>query len=343
MFDTFISRPVFNILTLIYALVPGHNLGVTIILFTVLMRVLLWPLLKKQLHQQKKMRELQPLIKDIKKQAAGDKKLEMEMTQALYKTKEINPFSTLPLLFAQMPILIALFQGLRKIIKDPYQVVDRSYDFIKHIPHMQAVAADISKFDNTFLKLVDLTRPAVAGGKGFLGLSGGKFYGPAVILVVLSGAMQWYQSKRLMSSQQSTKSTKKFRELLAAQSQGEEVDQSEMMAAQMRVMQYILPGMIIAFTIGQSAGLALYLLVSSGVQLLQQARIIKDEVQLLEDSVPDVEVVEKTPKKVAAKPKKSSKNTIKSAAKTVAKSPTMPDSGVRVGESGKTTIRRVSK
>jgi YidC/Oxa1 family membrane protein insertase len=55
-FTTLIVQPIFNLLVLIYALLPGHNFGLAIILFTIVVRLLLWPLVKKQLHQAKAMR-----------------------------------------------------------------------------------------------------------------------------------------------------------------------------------------------------------------------------------------------------------------------------------------------
>ena len=67
MFTTFIVQPIFNLLVFIYALIPGHNFGLAIILFTVVVRLLMWPLVKKQLHQAKAMRKLQPELKKIKR------------------------------------------------------------------------------------------------------------------------------------------------------------------------------------------------------------------------------------------------------------------------------------
>ncbi|MDB5186360.1 MAG: putative 60 kDa inner rane insertion protein, partial [Candidatus Saccharibacteria bacterium] len=60
MFDTLIVEPLFNLLVIIYALIPGHNFGLAIIIFTILVRLLMWPLVKKQLHHAKEMRKLQP-------------------------------------------------------------------------------------------------------------------------------------------------------------------------------------------------------------------------------------------------------------------------------------------
>ncbi len=53
MFETLIVRPVFNFLEFIYAVIPSHDLGVAIIIFTVLVRLALWPLVRKQLHHAK--------------------------------------------------------------------------------------------------------------------------------------------------------------------------------------------------------------------------------------------------------------------------------------------------
>ena len=73
MFTTFIVQPIFNLLVLVYALLPGHNFGLSLIIFTILIRLLLWPLVRKQLHQAKAMRELQPEIKKIKAASKGNR------------------------------------------------------------------------------------------------------------------------------------------------------------------------------------------------------------------------------------------------------------------------------
>ena len=73
MFTTLIIQPIFNFLVLIYAILPGHNFGLAIIIFTVLIRVLMWPLVRKQFHQAKAMRELQPELKRIKQATKGDR------------------------------------------------------------------------------------------------------------------------------------------------------------------------------------------------------------------------------------------------------------------------------
>src|SRR4051812_529831 len=112
LFTTLIAQPIFNLLVLIYAILPGHNFGLAIIIFTIIVRLLLWPLVKKQLHQTKMMRKLQPELKRIKKEAKGNRQKESMMTMELYKERGINPFGSIGVMLVQLPILIALYSGL---------------------------------------------------------------------------------------------------------------------------------------------------------------------------------------------------------------------------------------
>src|SRR5690242_14255464 len=111
MFTTLIVQPIFNLLVLIYALLPGHNFGLSIILFTIVVRLLMWPLVKKQLHQVKVMRQIQPELKRIKAAAKGNRQQESLMMMELYKERGISPFGTIGVLLLQLPILIGLYLG----------------------------------------------------------------------------------------------------------------------------------------------------------------------------------------------------------------------------------------
>src|SRR5215204_1243019 len=124
MFETIIVQPIFNLLVLIYALLPGHNFGLAIILFTILVRLLMWPLVKKQLHQVKIMRKIQPEVKRIKQQTKGNKRQEQLMIMELYKERGINPFGSIGVLLLQIPILLGLYSGLNKVIHHPDAIVN---------------------------------------------------------------------------------------------------------------------------------------------------------------------------------------------------------------------------
>ena len=172
MFTTLIVRPIFNLLVIIYALIPGHNFGLAIIIFTIIVRLLMWPLVKKQLHQAKAMRELQPEIKRIKKESAGDRQKESLLLMELYKEKEINPFSSIGIVLLQLPIFIGLYSCLRRIVVDPHNIIKFSYPFVRNLAWIKILAGDIHKFDATLFGVVDLTKSAL--------LKTGGIYWPAI-------------------------------------------------------------------------------------------------------------------------------------------------------------------
>ncbi len=90
-FNILVVQPIFNALLLIYAFIG--DFGLSIILFTILVRLALWPLIKKQLHQTKLMRKVQPDLKKIKARTKGNKQLEAQLMMELYREKGIKPFS----------------------------------------------------------------------------------------------------------------------------------------------------------------------------------------------------------------------------------------------------------
>ena len=106
-----------NVLIFIYSLV-GHNFGIAIILFTVLIRLLTWPLNAQQMKGAKAMQDLQN-DKDwqaIQKKYAKDKEKLAQEQMRVYREKGINPFaSCLPTLI-QFPIIIGLYQSIIKAL-----------------------------------------------------------------------------------------------------------------------------------------------------------------------------------------------------------------------------------
>ena len=270
MFTTLIIQPIFNLLVLIYALLPGHNFGVAIILFTVIVRLLMWPLVKKQLRQVKVQRQLQPEIKRIKQAAKGDRRQESLLLMELYKERGVNPFAPIGILLLQIPILIALYSSLRRILQDPGNLESFSYSFLHHLPWMQHLAQNIHAFDANLLGFMDLTRSAL-GPKGL--------YWPAMIVVIASAVVQFYQSKQLAPS---SKDARSLRQILKDSSVGKQVDQSEVTAATARSTRFLLPAMIFLFTVNIPSALALYWLTSGVVALIQQSIALREDVEDME-------------------------------------------------------------
>lgn len=273
MFTTLIVQPIFNLLVFIYALLPGHNFGLAIIIFTIVVRLLMWPLVKKQLHHAKAMRELQPEIKRIKKETKGNRQKESMMIMELYKEREINPFASIGLLLVQLPIFIALYSGLNKIINDPTTIVSFSYPFIQDLGSVKELASNINLFDSTLFGFVDLTRAAAGDG--------GIYY-PALAIVFASAVTQYYQSKQLTANDKDSKSLK---QILKDAGSGKQADQSEVNAAVGRSTRYFIPAMVFIFTVSLPSALSLYWLTSGLVALMQQKRVLGQDEKELEEGV----------------------------------------------------------
>ncbi len=215
MFTDFIVQPIFNLLVFIYAIIPGHNFGLAIILFTILVRILMGPLVKKQLHHAKAMRALQPELQRIKKATKGDRQKESMMVMELYKERQINPFSSLGIIILQIPILLGLYSGLTRLINNPQTLIDFSYPFIQNLSWMKELAGDISKFDSSLFGIVDLIRPAI---------NSAGIYWPALLIVIGSAVSQYYQTKQLMPN---TTDGRSLRAILRDAKNGKTTDQSD--------------------------------------------------------------------------------------------------------------------
>lgn len=273
MFTTIIVQPIFNLLVLIYAILPGHNFGLSIILFTIVVRLLMWPLVKKQLHQAKVMRKLQPELKRIKKEAKGDKQKEGLLMMELYKERGVNPFGSIGLLILQIPILIGLYSGLRRVIDNPHSLVSFSYPALQHLSWMETLAHNIHRFDSSLFGVVDLTKPALG--------SGGTYW-PAMIIVLGSAIMQYYQSKQLLPDDKEQRS---LRTILKDAGSGKQADQSEVNAAVGRSTRFFLPVMIFLFTVNLASALSLYWLVGGIVAYIQQSIVLREDAEEMEAEV----------------------------------------------------------
>ena len=91
-----------------------HNYGIAIILMTILIRLILYPLMQKQMVSMREMQKIQPLMKGVQDKYKNDKERLNKELMALYKEHKVNPMSGCLPLIIQMPILILLFQVLRK-------------------------------------------------------------------------------------------------------------------------------------------------------------------------------------------------------------------------------------
>ena len=262
-FDEFIVRPILNLLMAIYSLIP--DFGISIIVFTILVRLLLWPLIKKQLHQTKAMRKMQPELAKIKKQYAKNPQMRNLAMMELYKKHNISAFGSIGVLIIQLPILIAMYRVVQIFVSSRADLGKYVYDFVKNLPVANNLVNNPDQFNQNFLGVIDLTQHAASKDGVVIGL---------LVLAGVAAYLQYLTSKQL-SPQSDSK--RKLRDILAEAGGGKEADQSEVNAIMTRKMMKFMPLMMFMVTIYLPAALALYLATASAVGYLQNHIILKQD------------------------------------------------------------------
>lgn len=153
LFNTVLYQPIFNVFVFLYSIIP--DVGIVILLLTLLIKVVLYPLTTSSIRAQKSLADLQPKIDAIKKQHAGDQARIAQETMTLYKEHKVNPFgSCLPLL-VQLPIFLALYWVLRAGLESPDFAL--LYPFVKNPEHINTMTLgifDLHKNNNVILALL---------------------------------------------------------------------------------------------------------------------------------------------------------------------------------------------
>ena len=93
----------------VHRALPGSDIGLAIILLTVIIKILLYPLTHLQIKQQRAMQELQPQIDEIRKRLKDDQEAQAKELMELYKTEKINPLGGCLPIVVQIPVFIALY------------------------------------------------------------------------------------------------------------------------------------------------------------------------------------------------------------------------------------------
>lgn len=243
MFNTLIVQPLLNLVLFFYAILPYHDLGVAVIIVTILVRLLVWPLASKQLHSQRAMQRLAPEIAKLRKKAGGDKQKESQMLMELYKEKGISPFASLTPILIQMPLLIAFYYALRHAVAAG-DVANMVYPAIAKMEPIKAIIANPGTYKPLLFGFVNLAKPNI-------------------VIAVLAALAQYFQTKQIMPKKTSDKAD------TAAQ------------VAQMSVL--LFPFMTFLFAMSLPSALGLYWLVASLVSILQQHLILRKDVEEMEE------------------------------------------------------------
>ncbi len=175
MFQVLFYQPVLNLLVFLYNIVPGHDLGIAIILLTIIIKLLLLPLSRQSIKSQKALQDLQPEIEEIKKKYKDNREEMSRAMMELYKKHKVNPFSSCLPLLIQMPFLFAVFRVFRDGLSNG--ALNLVYPFMHRPETINHIAF------------------------GFLNLSAKNIY-----IAILAGLAQFWQTKMLSTKKPVIKS-----------------------------------------------------------------------------------------------------------------------------------------
>jgi len=159
--NTVLYQPLLNALAFLVSIVPGGDVGVAVVILTILVKIILFPLSQKSIESQAEMNILTPEINKIKASGAS-KEEQAKQTFELYKKHNTNPFSGCLLVLIQIPVIFALYYVFFKGIKFESGLL---YSFVKVPVHINMV----------FLGFLDITKKSL-------------------VLAVLAGVSQYLQA-----------------------------------------------------------------------------------------------------------------------------------------------------
>lgn len=166
LFTVIFYQPILNLVVLIYNYLPGHDIGWTIVILTLVVKLILYPLSKKSIEGQKALQTLQPKLDEIKKKYTGDKEGMSRAMMNLYKQEKVNPLSSCLPLLIQLPFFWAIFRVFRDELMGKTLIL--IYPFV-HNP---------GTINSTAFGFLDFSKPNI-------------------VLAILAGVSQYFQAKMM--------------------------------------------------------------------------------------------------------------------------------------------------
>jgi YidC/Oxa1 family membrane protein insertase len=253
-FNLVIYTPLFNALIWVYDVLPWKSMGLAIILFTILIRLALYPLSRKSIESQSALQKMQPAMNEIREKFKDDKQKQSAEIMKLYSDNKISPLSSCLPLLLQLPILWALNYIFRNAFSG--NGFDVLYPFVHKPEFIQGV----------FLGFIHLADPK------------------NIPLAILAGAAQFVQSWMLL---QKTKKPKDKDSKEPEKPKTQEEKLADTTASMSRNMTYFFPLITVWFGYSLPAGLSLYWLITTLFAIVQQWIIQRkvDKVAAAETSV----------------------------------------------------------
>lgn len=165
-FTSIFYQPILNLVVAIYNYLPGHDIGWTIIILTIIVKIVLYPLSKKSIEGQKALQTLQPKLDEIKKKYADNKEGMSRAMMELYKQEKVNPLSSCLPLLLQLPFFWAIFRVFRDELTGKALVL--IYGFVHNPGIINPVAFNVIDFSK-----------------------------PNIVFAILAGVSQFFQAKMM--------------------------------------------------------------------------------------------------------------------------------------------------
>jgi len=231
LFHLVLYQPLFNLMVFLYNVLPGSDVGLATIVLTMVVKLVLYPLTRKSLISQRALQQIQPKIKQLQQKYKNQKEKLTQETIKLYKREKVNPFSSIFPTLLQLPFLIAIYRVFRTVLQP--EALDALYPFISRP----------ESIDHFAFGLLDLTSASL-------------------ILAVITGGVQYLQTRMLTHTKQQRVAGSKDEQKLAAKN---------------KQMMLIMP--IVTVLIGSRlpSGLVLYWLTNSLLGIVQQWYFFKQK------------------------------------------------------------------
>lgn len=239
-----IYQPVYNALVALYNLLG--DFGVALVALTILVKLVMLPLSRKQIQSQKEMMDVQPKLKELQKKYKNDKEKLSRETLALYKKHHINPAAGCLPLIVQMTLLITLYRVIMNSSYNHTIAVDPN--------HLYAFVSFPQTIDPLFLNVMRLAEPSI-------------------VLAVITAAAQFYQMKMMQPKVSSTDTTAKNAK--GTKNNGAE-DLPDFASILQKQMLFIVPIMTLFIGMKFPSGLTLYWFASTVFMIAQQWWTMRD-------------------------------------------------------------------
>lgn len=183
LFNTFLHNPLYNALVGLLDIIPGADIGIAVIILTIVVKLIIFPLSASAVRTQIKMKEIDGELKDIREKYKDQREEMGKAMLELYRENKINPFASILTILIQLPIILALYFVFSRA-GFPEINTEILYSFIPVPGHV----------NTNFLGFIDLTASK------------------SILIALLAGVTQYAQMQVMMRNLNKNKEEKKTTE-----------------------------------------------------------------------------------------------------------------------------------